>query len=84
MLIILHQHFLSRIEKILYSVFRLKWRGPYDVLQSLARKIASDFVYATIDGCTATLHSDYMLNFIEARLGGLSARLEVSSFLTPI
>ena len=54
------------------------------MLQSLARKIASDFVSATIDGCTAILNSDPMLNLIEARLGDLSIKLEVSSFLIPI
>ncbi|KAG0642488.1 hypothetical protein HOY80DRAFT_950083 [Tuber brumale] len=69
-------HFFTKIEKTLYSVFRLKWRGPYNVLEGLARKIANDFVRAAIDGCAAVLNSDHMLNLMEVRLGYLLAKLE--------
>ncbi|KAG0131523.1 hypothetical protein HOY82DRAFT_669995 [Tuber indicum] len=69
-------YFFTKIEKTLYSVFRLKWRGPYNVLEGLARKISKDFVRAAIEGCSDTLNSDHLLNLMEVRLGYLLAKLE--------
>ncbi|CUS11165.1 unnamed protein product [Tuber aestivum] len=70
-------YFLTKIEKTLYHIFRLKRRGLYSTLEGLARKIASDFVWAAIEGCTATFNSDHLLDLAETLLGGLLAKLEL-------